>query len=304
MLPMQRITLKQLRTLTAVVRHGTMAAAAESLHITAPAVTIQMRQLEEAAGLPLLDRTAEGFRPTEAGREVLEAAARIERALAECGEALAEMRDLQTGRVSVAVVSTAKYFAPQALAAFARERPKIAIRILVGNRGDTIAALESYEADIAIMGRPPENLQVEAMTIGPHPHVIVAPPDHPKARMRSIRPAALADETFLLREPGSGTRILMETLFADTGVTPRIGMEIGSNETIKQAVMAGLGIALISAHTVAVELRDGRLVALPVEGLPIVRQWFVVKRSDKRLLPAARALRDFLVEKGRTFLPA
>ena len=153
------------------------------------------------------------------------------------------------------------------------------------------------------MGRPPEDVDVESTSIGDHPQVVIAPPDHPLAKRRAIPPQEIAGETILMREIGSGTRLLAERFLARHGVKPRIGMEIGSNETIKQAVMAGLGIAFISAHTIAAEIGDGRLVVLDIVGLPEIRQWFVVRLAAKRMMPAARALRDFLVAEGRQFLP-
>jgi LysR family transcriptional regulator for metE and metH len=189
------------------------------------------------------------------------------------------------------------------LAAFRRSHPGVEIQLSVGNREETIAALETFGIDFAVMGRPPNRFEVDRSVIGPHPHIIVAPPDHPMARRRYIAPRDLSSETFLMREPGSGTRMLTEQLFADTGTTPRIGMAIASNETIKQAVMAGLGIALLSAHTVAVELDDGRLTMLDVVGLPIMRQWFVVRRSERRMMPAASMLWDFFASEGGGFLP-
>jgi LysR family transcriptional regulator for metE and metH len=153
------------------------------------------------------------------------------------------------------------------------------------------------------MGRPPEGVRVESALIGDHPTVIIAPPDHPLAKQRSISPREIAKQTILMREDGSGTRLLAEKFLAEHGIEPRIGMEIGSNETIKQAVMAGLGIAFISAHTIAAEIGDGRLAILDVVGLPEIRQWFVVRPAAKRMMPAARSLRDFLVAEGRRFLP-
>jgi len=298
-----RATLKQLRALTAVVRQGTFSAAAEALSVTPPAVTVQMKALEELAGLPLVERTREGLRPTDAGRVLLETASRIEAALEECGEALDALHGVVGGRVSVGVISTAKYFAPRALAVFSRGHPNIEMRLSVGNRGETVAALRDFQLDFAVMGRPPEEFKVSNQEIGAHPHIVIAPPDHPMVSRRRIALAKLADETFLLREEGSGTRTLMQRIFAKQDLSPNLGMEIGSNETIKQAVIAGLGIALISAHTVAAELGDGRLAKLDIVGLPVVRKWYVVRRREKTLLPAAQALWDFLVEEGARFLP-
>ncbi|MDF2997474.1 MAG: transcriptional regulator, LysR family [Xanthobacteraceae bacterium] len=299
---MRNVTLKQLRAFAAVIRAGTVTGAAKLLNVTAPAVTMQVQLLEDQMDLPLLDRAGDRFQPSDAGREVLAAVARIERALADCGAALDAMKGLDAGRVSIGIVSTAKYFAPGALGAFARSHPGIEVALVVGNREDIIAALRGDAIDVAIMGRPPLDIEVEQTPIGDHPHIIVAPTGHPLIGRR-LTPADLEGYSFLMREPGSGTRTLMERFFQEAGMAPRIGMEIGSNETIKQAVMAGLGLTFISAHTLAAEIADGRLVMLDVEGLPVVRQWFVVKRSAKRLTPPAAALSDFLAQRGAEFLP-
>jgi DNA-binding transcriptional LysR family regulator len=296
-------TIKQLRLFRAAAQGGSFAAAAAECHVTPPAVTMQMHQLEVDAGLPLFERHGRSFALTAAGREVLAAAERIEVVLADCNAGLAALKSLTNGRVVVGVVSTAKYFAPRMLAAFARSYPGIDIELVVGNREETIAAFKSGRLDVAIMGRPPEEVEVESAPIGDHPQVVIAPTDHPLAKRQLISPQQLAGETILMREVGSGTRLLAERFFAKYHVKPRIGMEIGSNETIKQAVMAGLGIAFISAHTIAAEVADGRLIVLDVVGFPEIRQWFVVRLVAKRMMPAARVLRDFLVAEGRQFLP-
>ncbi|MEP7247119.1 MAG: LysR family transcriptional regulator [Gammaproteobacteria bacterium] len=301
---MRHITLRQLRTFTEVIRSGSFSAAAQVLHLTPPAVTVQMRQLEQRAGLPLFERTGAGIAATEAGLEVANATRRIDAALSECADALSALRGLHGGHVSIGVVSTAKYFAPQALGEFSRAYPAVEIRLEVGNRAEIIAALAQNTLDLALTGRPPEDLPVEKAIIGPHPHVIVVRPDHPQAQRKRLPPAALAEEKFLVREPGSGTRGLMERFFAESKVAPRIGMEMDSNETIKQAVIAGLGVAFLSAHTVAAELADGRLASLDVVGLPVVRTWFIVQLARRRLSPAAAALRQFLTSEGNKFLPS
>ncbi len=300
---MRNITLKQFRALQAAVSAGTVSGAAQLLHVTPPAVSLQLKLLEEHAGISLLERSPDGLRPTPAGGVILDAIRQIDGVLKACSMSLEEMKGVSTGSARVGVVSTAKYFAPRALADFSRAHPDIEMRLQVGNRGETIASLENYDLDFAIMGRPPDRFEVEQSIIGPHPHILICPPDHPRAGRRDLRPADLSHETFLMREKGSGTRLLTEKLIARLDIEPRIGMEIGSNETIKQAVMAGLGIALISAHTAAVELRDGRLGFLPLEGLPIMRQWYVVRRKEKRLMPAAEALWEFMAAQGAAFLP-
>lgn len=300
---MRNVTLKQLRLLRAAASGGSFAAAAEAGHVTPPAVTMQMHQLESEAGLPLFEREGRAFRLTDAGRELLACADKIEAVLADCDAGLATLKSLASGRVAVGVVSTAKYFAPQMLAAFARAHPGIDIELVIGNREDTIAAFKAGRLDVAVMGRPPEGVEVESAVIGDHPQVIIAPPDHALAKRRAIPPQDIAGETLLMRETGSGTRLLAERFLAKHRVKPRIGMEIGSNETIKQAVIAGLGIAFISAHTIASEIHDRRLSILDVAGLPEIRHWFVVRPAAKRLMPAAGALHDFLVAEGRRFLP-
>ena len=300
---MRNVTLKQLRMLCAAARGGSMATAAKECHVTPSAVTMQMHQLETFVGLPLIERNGRRFSLTAAGREVFAAAERIEAVLADCTAGLAGLKALASGRVTVGVVSTAKYFAPQMLAAFARAHPGIDMELIIGNREDTISEFETGRFDVAIMGRPPEGIEVKSAVIGDHPQVIIAPPDHPLAKQRSISPREIAKQTILMREIGSGTRLLAERFLARHGVEPRIGMEIGSNETIKQAVMAGLGIAFISAHTIAAEIGDGRLTILDVAGLPEIRQWFVAHPATKRMMPAASKLRDFLVAEGRRFLP-
>jgi LysR family transcriptional regulator, low CO2-responsive transcriptional regulator len=296
------LTLRQLRALAAVADRGTVSGAAAALHLTPPAVAQQLRRLEDGVGAPLLERSEAGWRPTAAGAELLRAAAAIEAIIDESAEALATLASVEGGRIDVGVVSTAKYFAPQALAAFMRAHPGVDLGLRVGNRGETVAALERFDLDLAIMGRPPQDFAVEATAIGPHPHVIIAPPGHPLTRLQQARLEDLRGEPFLLREEGSGTRALAAALFAPLGLSSRV-TEIGSNETIKQAVMAGMGLALISGHTIAHEVRDGRLAVLSVAGLPLVREWFVVRRAEKRLLRAPAALQRFLVERGRRFLP-
>jgi LysR family transcriptional regulator for metE and metH len=300
---LRSVTLRQLRALAAVVRAGTVTGAADLLSVTPPAVSQQLRLLEETLGLPLAERRPSGLHATEAGAEVITALARIEAALADCLGALALLRGEHGGQVTVGVISTAKYFAPRALAAFKRTHPQVELRLSVGNRSDIVAALRDLAVDLAVMGRPPEDFAVERAVIGEHPHVVIAAPDHPLAGAPRLPLAVLGQETLLLREAGSGTRELLRSLLLGVGLEPTLGMEMGSNETIKQAVMAGMGVALLSAHTVAAELADGRLVALDLEGLPVLRQWFVVRNREKRLLPAAQALWDHLVAHGASYLP-
>ena len=280
-----------------------MTGAARALNVTQPAISLQLRNLQDMADLPLVQRTGEGMLLTEAGRELLRLSKRIETAILDCQQTLELISGRSGGRVSIGAVSTAKYFIPLMIAAFSRGHPSVQIALSIGNRSEIIQALRHYDLDFAVMGRPPPDVAVERHLIGDHPHVIVAPTGHRLASRRNLAIHDLIDEVFLTREVGSGTRMLMERLFETIDFVPTIGMEFDSNETIKQGVMAGLGIAFISAHTVASELDDGRLVTLDLQGLPVTRQWYVIRRSDKILLPPAQAAFDFMAEEAPALLP-
>jgi DNA-binding transcriptional LysR family regulator len=300
----KQVTFAQLQTLMAIAEAGSLIAAAEALNMTPAALTARVKGLEEAMGITLFGRTPNGLKLNSAGEIALVHVEGIERAVKEMLDAMDDLRLGRGGRLSVAVVSTAKYFAPRLIAAFVGEYPKLELKFLIGNRDETISLLRSHDADVALAGRPPADLAVEKAMIGPHPYVIIAPPTHRLAGKVGLKRDALAGEAFLFREAGSGTRSLFDYFLGDTPIRQaQPGIELGSNETIKQAVMAGLGVALISAHTIAAEIVDGRLVTLDIEGLPIVRQWFVLHRADRPLSPAARAFQDFAKRRGAEFLP-
>ena len=301
---MLNLTLRQLRSLLAIEQAGKISLAANALGLTGPAVTLQLKQLEDETGLALFDRTSDGMRPTAAGQAVLDAAHAVQERLRMLEEEITAFKGGKRGTVKLGAVSTAKYFTPRLIAAFQKDNPDIDIELFVGNRADTIDALRHQTIDIAVMGRPPRDIDVEAYLFGDHPLVIIAPPDHPLAKKRDIAKEEIAAEKFLVREPGSGTRTSLEIFFADVpGKIDNLGTEMGSNETIKQAVMAGLGVAFISAHTIEQELETRRLVILDVAGMPIRRQWFSVCRSDRTQSPAMRIFRDFLIRDGARYLP-
>ncbi len=301
----ETITLKQLRALRAVSDNGSIAQAAEMLSLTPPAVHTQLRSLENNLNCTLVTRSgAAGAHLTAEGRAVLEAERVIETALQSCVEKLRALGSGQSGVVVLGVVSTGKYFAPALVADIQRQFPMIEVILKVGNRDFIISALQSRAIELAIMGRPPRNPAVTADPVGEHPHVIIAPPDHPLAGRERVTAEDLMNETFIAREQGSGTRILM-TRYLD-----RIGdgqlyrlIEMGSNETIKQAVMAGLGIAMISQHTVTDELRAGRLVALKGDTLPILRQWYLLHREDQEMTPTIATVRGYIMKQHGRFLP-
>jgi LysR family transcriptional regulator, low CO2-responsive transcriptional regulator len=292
---MKNVTLRQLKVFESVGRHLSFSRAAEELHLTQPAVSMQVKQLEEQAGLPLTEMVGKKVFLTIAGEEVVRQARRIAQQLREAGEALDAIKGVRGGRLSIGVISTAKYFAPRLIAEFRRRKPGIELNLGVFNREIIVRQLADNEVDLAIMGQPPQEFTTISEAFADHPLVIVAPPEHPLARHTQITAAQLSEETFLIREPGSGTRATMERYFADVGFAPRHALEMVGNETIKQAVMAGLGLAFISAHTVSLECEVGRLVKLPVTGTPVMRRWFVVHRNEKELMPVAETFRAFLL---------
>lgn len=295
-------TLRQLKIFEAVARHLSFSRAAEELHLTQPAVSMQVRSLEEAAGLPLTEQVGKRVFLTEAGAELARHARVVAQQLREAEEALAAMKGLRGGKLNIGVVSTAKYFAPRLLTAFRAEHPDVELRLGVNNREAIVQQLGDNEIDLAIMGRPPLELETVAEPFAENPLVFVAAPDHPLAQARRIAPPQLADESFLLREPGSGTRAAMERFLAEHGVVPERTVEMTSNETIKQAVMAGMGISFISERTIGLELAAGHIVRLNVAGTPVRRHWYVVHRAEKRLLPMAQAFRGFLLKESARFM--
>ena len=295
---MKNVTLRQLKVFAAVARALSFSRAARELHLSQPAVSMQIRSLEQAVGLPLLERAGRRTVLTEAGRELLARAAGIAELLREAEESLDALRGVKRGTLRLGAVSTAKYFAPSLLAAFKRTHPDVTVRFAVGNREEMIRSLAANDTDLVIMGRPPRELETLAEPFAKHPLVIVAAPAHPLAKRRRIPLAKLAQENFLIREQGSGTRAAMERVFKDRGLAYQASMEVASNETIKQAVIAGMGIAFLSAHTVGLERKAGKLAVLDVAGLPILRQWFVIQLKTKRLSPVAAAFRAFLLDQG------
>ncbi len=299
---MKDATVRQLQIFEAAARALSFSRAAQELYLTQPAVSMQMRQLEHFAGVPLFERTGRRLHLTSAGEELVMHARAVLRALEDADEVFAAMKGLRGGRVRLSVVSTAKYFAPRLIARFTHSHPGVQMRLQADNREAVVRTLAANDVDLALMGRPPEESDVVATPFADHPLVVIAPPDHPLARRRSVPLEALAGETFLVRELGSGTRTAMERFFQEHRIPLRIGLEMPSNETIKQAVMAGLGLSFISLHTIALELSARALAIVRAPGLPVMRQWYVVHRRAKRLSPAADAFKAFVLEHGRSFL--
>jgi DNA-binding transcriptional LysR family regulator len=300
----QHVSLRQLKVFEAAAAHRSFSKAAEALHLTQPGVSMHIKELETHAGLPLFERIGKKLYITEAGQELLARAREISRGLKDAEDALDSLKGLRRGRINLAVVSTAKYFVPQLLARFRADYPQLEIRLAVNNRNSVIEQLVANEVDLAIMGRSPQALDTIAESFAQNPHVIIAAPEHPLASRRRISVETVAKETFIVREPGSGTRLAMQQFFEERGVMCQVGMEMASNETIKQAVMAGMGVSFISRHTIELELQTQKLVILDVRGTPVVRQWHVAHLAKKRLSPTAAAFKQFVLTHGRELLSA
>jgi DNA-binding transcriptional LysR family regulator len=292
------ITLRQLKVFEAVARHLSYTQAAHELHLSQPAVSMQIKQLEENTGLPLFEQVGKKTYLTEAGREMYHYCRRIAGELDEAEAVLEQLKGVQRGRLDISVASTANYFATRLLAAFARHYPGTSFSLDVTNRATLLRQLVDNEKDLVIMGKPPADMQLLAEDFMANPLVVIAPPDHPLAGEKRVPLQRLESETFVVREPGSGTFIAMERFFAEHRVSLTTGMEMTSNEAIKQAVEAGLGLGIVSIHTLELELEAGRLVVLDVEDFPILRHWYVVHRQGKRLSPVADAFKAFVFEQA------
>jgi len=301
---MRRVTLRQLDLFAAVARTQSLTRAAAEMHLTQPAVSMQVNQLEEAYGLPFLEPDGRGVRLTDAGREFAERVEEVLDRVQNLDELSARLRGVRTGRIRLGVVSTAKYFVPRLLGQFLRSHPGIDFRLSVHNREEILGELRGNTVDLVIMGRPPEGMDLKATPFAPNLLGIVAAPEHPLSRRRRMELSELSGEPFIIREQGSGTRAAMERVFAEHRLKFHARMEMTSNETIKQAVMAGLGLGFLSLHTVRTELAAGRLVLLEVVGLPLRRQWFVVRRATRRLVPAAEEFGQFLLREAEGLLNA
>lgn len=306
MIRLDAVTLKQLRALRAVETHGTLTAAGVAIGLTTPAIHSQIRNLEIAVGVQVVARSAEDgrMRLTEAGAEIALAALRVEAVLERAATQIRARSTGLFGHVTLSVVSTAKYFAPRLVRLLKDRCGEIEISLRVGNRERVITDLDQGRCELAVMGRPPRSPEVTAIPLGAHPHGVVLPCDHPLAGVDGYDPSLLVRETFLAREQGSGTRILMQRFFdrLEEGVAVQI-VEMDSNETIKQAVLAGLGLAFLSLHTVHEELQSGRLVALRGPHLPVMRHWYLVAPTvTPPGPPAQRLIREIQALEG-VYLP-
>lgn len=289
------LTVRMLSVFSSVARNLSFTKAANELHLSQPAVSMQVKQLEEAIGLPLFEHLGKKVYLTEAGKEVFHYAQSIAQQFIELEHVIEGLRGGVRGSLSVAVASTANYFATRLLAEFSQRQGQLTYRLEVTNRQTLLVELQNNDKDLVIMGRPPDDADLVAEPFMENPLVVIAPPMHALAREHKIPLSRLAQERFVLRESGSGTRIAMERFFEERGVRVTTSMEFTSNEALKQAVQAGLGLGIVSVHTIELELEARRLVVLDVEQFPIMRHWYVVTRKGKRLSPIALAFKEFVL---------
>ncbi len=293
---LRHATLHQLRIFLAVARHSSFARAAEALHLSPPTLSLQVKQLADTVGQPLFEQLGKKIYLTAAGRTLAEACQDIENRLERLSQDLLALQGVERGSLKLAILTTVKYTVPKLLGGFCAAHPGIEVAMFVGNRENLLQRLVANEDDLYIMGQPPEHMDVVCEAFANNPLVLVAPPNHPLVGQHSLPPQRLAGEPFILREPGSGTRLTTERFFATHGITLKNRLEVGSNEAIKQTVAGGLGLAVLSATTVVSELALGELVTLDVQGFPLIRRWQVVYPKGKQPSAAAQAFRAWLFE--------
>ena len=299
---MKHATLRQLKVFEAVARHLSFSRAAEELHLTQPAVSTQVGKLEEHAGNALFEQFGKKIYLTPAGSELLAISRAIIGQFEAAEAAMAQYRGVSGGKLNVAVISAGDYFFPRLLVEFAGRHRDVTLNFTVHNRAELLRHISENQTDLAIMVRPPTDMDTINQPFAPHPYVIAAAPTHPLAGQRRVTMARLMLEPFVVREKGSDTRNSMEEGFGEHLPELRVAMEIRSTETIKQAVIAGMGLSFMSAHTISLELRTGSLCVLDVEGFPLMRNWYVVHRRTKRLPPVAQAFKDFLLANGTALI--
>jgi DNA-binding transcriptional LysR family regulator len=296
------LTFRQLRVFVEVARQSSVLRASEVLHLTPPAVSLQIKEIENQVGQRLFDRANRRMTLSTAGEYFLVYARRLLGTLKEAEDAMARFSRLETGRLTIGMVSSAKYFLPQLLAQFHTEHPAVEVRLRLGNREQLATLMQSNEVDLCVMGRPPVDFASRAEPFAMHPHVLVTAPAHRFAGAESVPAEALAHEPFIVREPASGTRSALQEYLDLHRLRPNFVMEMPSNEAIKQAVMAGMGVSLLSLHTIGLELNSGLIAVPSVEGLPMMRRWNIVNAAAKQLSPAAEAFRYFVLDRGEAHL--
>lgn len=291
----RHVTLRQLQIFEAVVRLGGYTRAAEELHLTQPTISMQTKKLSETIGPPLLEQVGRNVQPTTAGLDVYAAAQDILGRMVSLGNSATELEGVIKGPLRIAVISTAKYFMPHMLGAFIAQHPQVEPQLTVTNRAEVIEHLKSYKDELIIMGQVPQQLAVQAHPFIDNELLVVAPPDHPLSGVKNITLKQLSQQRFLVREPGSGTRQTVDRLFAEQGIKITPYMELGSSEAIKQGVMAGLGLSVLSRHNLRLELAGNHVAILEVEGFPLKRRWYAVHLKSKRLTMVAQTFLDFIL---------
>ena len=293
---LRHLTLHQLRIFQAVAAHNSFARAAEALHLSPPTLSLQVKQLANTVGQPLFEQLGKKIFLTSAGQTLADAAMDISKRVDLLAEDLSALQGVERGRLKLAILTTVKYTLPKLLGGFCAAHPGIEVSMVVGNRENLLQRLARNDDDLYIMGQPPEHMELICEDFADNPLVLVAPPNHPLAAQTAIAPDALNGAPFIMREPGSGTRLTTERFFTEAGVEVVNRLEVGSNEAIKQTVAGGLGLAVLSATTVVSELTLGELVKLDVQGFPLIRRWHLVYARGKRLSPAALAFKRWLAE--------
>lgn len=298
---MRNATVRQLKVFECVARHASFTRAAAELHLTQPAVSLQVKDLEHHTGFPLFEQVGRRIHLTPAGSEMLRHSRAIIARFRDAEEAMQALRGT-AGTLHVAVISAGDYFLPRILADFAALHPGVALDLAVVNRTELLARLADNQVDLAIMTRPPARKEAVSASFSPHPYVFVAHAAHPLARRRRIPLATVLQERFVIRDLGSETRNVMARAFGAAFHRLDVSMQVASTETLKQAVMAGLGVSFLSAHTLALERQAGQLAVLDVQGFPLVLDWYVVHHRGKRLPPVATAFRELLLERGASLV--
>lgn len=302
---MKRVTFRQLRVFTEVARQLSFSRAAESLHLTPPAVTMQVKELENYVGLPLFERQGRQISLTMAGEYFLVYAKRLLSTLKDAENVMARFKRVETGVLTIGMISTAGYFMPALLAQFQREHPGVDVRLDVAKDLDTLVKrMQANEVDLAVTGRPPKDYALRSEPFAGHPMVFVCPPGHPLLGVGHPPLQALVHYPLIAREPGSEVRYVLDKYLREQRLSPIIAMEVASSEAIKSSVIAGMGIALLSLHAVATELRHCLLHQVEFEGTPIMRTWNIVHEASKVLSPAAEAFRYYLIEHAERWLLA
>jgi DNA-binding transcriptional LysR family regulator len=299
---LKHATLHQLKVFEAIARSGSFTRAAEEMFLSQPTVSQQIKQLTKAVGTPLFEQIGKRIYLTDAGKEVLIACKDISEKMSQLEMTLADLKGLKQGNLRLAVITTAKYFVPRLLGQFRHRYPGIKVALQVTNRKQVLDRLSENEDDLYILGQPPEGLDINLRPILENALVAIAPSDHPLAGEKNITLQRFAEEPFIIREAGSGTRMAVEQFFAENRCEINVEMEIGSNEAIKHAIVGGLGVSVLSRHVLALEGTKGPLTILDVEGFPIQRHWYIVYPASKQLSVVASTFLEYLLNEGKQMI--